>query len=340
MHILQSRRVFLANASLAAAASVLGPRASLAEELPPPETTTVRVALWRGYACLTPQSISEALLRAEGFTDVRFVPPSETAGVVQGSIDFDLESAPWVLASLDAGVPVTVLAGVHPGCFELFAHAPVRTITDLRGKRVAIDYVGSGPHMYLTIMLAQVGLDPATDVQWVADPIEAHATAGKTSMQRFVDHDVDAFLAFAPEPQELRDRNIGKVILNTAQDQPWSHYFCCMSYGRSQFVRDYPIATKRFLRAILKGADMCAAQPELAARQLVDAGYSDHYEYALQTLIDLPYGRWREYDPADTLRFFALRLYEVGMIRSNPNTIIAEGTDWRFLNELKRELKA
>jgi NitT/TauT family transport system substrate-binding protein len=340
MRFRQCRRDFLINASLAAAAGLLGPRASLAEELPPPETATVRVALWRGYACLTPQSIAEPLLRAEGFTDVRFVPPSETDGVVQGTIDFDLESAPWVVASLDAGAPVTVLAGVHPGCFELFAHPPVRTIADLRDKRVAIDYVGSGPHMYLTIMLAQVGLDPATDVHWVANPIEAHATAGKSAMQRFVDHDVDAFLAFAPEPQELRDRDIGKVILNTAQDRPWSHYFCCMSYGRSQFVRDYPIATKRFLRAILKAADLCAAQPELAARKLTDAGYSDHYEYALQTLIDLPYGKWREYDPADTLRFFALRLHEVGMVRSGPNKIIAEGADWRFVNELKRELKA
>ena len=40
------------------------------------------------------------------------------------------------------------------------------------------------------------------------------------------------------------------------------------------------------------------------------------------------------------MRFYALRLHEVGMIKSSPNQIIAEGTDWRFLNELKRELKA
>ena len=26
--------------------------------------------------------------------------------------------------------------------------------------------------------------------------------------------------------------------------------------------------------------------------------------------------------------------------KATPNRIIAEGTDWRFLNELKRELKA
>ena len=68
-------------------------------------------------------------------------------------------------------------------------------------------------------------------------------------------------------------------------------------------------------------------------------GFTNRYDYAFQTLRDLPYGVWREYDPEDTLRFYALRLQEVGMIRSTPQQIIAEGTNWRFLNELKREMK-
>ncbi len=53
----------------------------------------------------------------------------------------------------------------------------------------------------------------------------------------------------------------------------------------------------------------------------------------------MPYRKWREYNPEDTVRFYALRLHEVGMIKSTPQKLIAQGTDWRFLNELKRELK-
>jgi NitT/TauT family transport system substrate-binding protein len=56
-------------------------------------------------------------------------------------------------------------------------------------------------------------------------------------------------------------------------------------------------------------------------------------------LNDLPYDKWREYDAEDTVRFYALRLHEAGMIKSDPKRIIADTTDWRFLNELKRELK-
>jgi NitT/TauT family transport system substrate-binding protein len=148
------------------------------------------------------------------------------------------------------------------------------------------------------------------------------------------------FLASRPEPQELRARKIGHVILNTTTDQPWSQYFCCMLTGHKEFIDNYPIATKRILRAILKANDICAVEPDRAAQRLVDRGFAPNYDHALETLTELPYASWREYDAEDSLRFFALRLHEVGMIGSSPNQLIAEGTDWRFLNELKRELKA
>jgi NitT/TauT family transport system substrate-binding protein len=71
----------------------------------------------------------------------------------------------------------------------------------------------------------------------------------------------------------------------------------------------------------------------------VDNGFTTSYDYALQTMRDVPYSQWREYNPEDTLRFYALRLHEAGMIKSGPQKLLAQGTDWRFLNELKKELK-
>jgi NitT/TauT family transport system substrate-binding protein len=129
------------------------------------------------------------------------------------------------------------------------------------------------------------------------------------------------------------------VILDTATDGPWSQYFCCMVYGNRAWVREHPVATRRALRAIYKAADFCSAEPETAARRLVDGGFTERYDYALQTVKEVPYDRWREYDSEDTLRFFALRLNEVGMITSTPNAILADGADWRFITQLRRELK-
>ena len=123
-------------------------------------------------------------------------------------------------------------------------------------------------------------------------------------------------------------------------DKPWSQYFCCtLAANRELGCRSNPVAAKRALRAILKATDICANEPERAAQHMVDGGFTANYDYALQTMKDVPYNRWREYDPEDTVRFFALRLHEIGMIKSSPEQIISQGTNWRFFNELKQELK-
>jgi NitT/TauT family transport system substrate-binding protein len=181
-------------------------------------------------------------------------------------------------------------------------------------------------------MLAYVGIDPRKDVTWVT---------GQTivAMELFATGKADAFMGFPPQPQELRARKIGQVIVNTTEDQPWSQYFCCVVAARREFAARYPVATKRALRAFLKAADICTAEPERVARYLVTKGYEPRYEIGLEVLKSLPYNRWRHVDPEDTLRFHALRLHEVGMIKSTPQKLIAQSTDWRFLNELKRELK-
>jgi len=83
---------------------------------------------------------------------------------------------------------------------------------------------------------------------------------------------------------------------------------------------------------------ICAGAARVA-RVLVERGHTSQYGYALQALTELPYSKWRDYDPEDTVRFYALRLHEAGMIKSSPQKIMAQGTDWRFFNELKKELK-
>jgi NitT/TauT family transport system substrate-binding protein len=110
-------------------------------------------------------------------------------------------------------------------------------------------------------------------------------------------------------------------------------------FSRTEFVQKYPVATKRIVRALLKATDLCANEPARAARLMVDQGFTPRYDFALQTLQELPYAAWRDHDPEDTMRFFALRMNEAGFTKSNPQRIIARHTNWRFLNEVKRELE-
>jgi NitT/TauT family transport system substrate-binding protein len=217
----------------------------------------------------------------------------------------------------------------------LFGGERVRSIGDLKGKTVGIEGLGHPHAAFVSIMAAYVGLDPRKDVRWVtpADP-------KVRPLDLFVERKVDAFLGFPPEPQELRARKAGHVIVNTGLDLPWSQYYCCMLAGNREFTRRNPVATKRVLRALLKAADLCAAEPLRAAQRIFERGFTTQYAYAEETLRTVAYDKWRDYDAEDTIRFYALRLHEAELIKSSPQKIIADGTDWRFLNELKRELKA
>jgi NitT/TauT family transport system substrate-binding protein len=334
MQRVQNRRRFLATLSAAGGAGLFGGPASHAQD-GRLETTSIRIAKIGGI-CIVPQYVAGELLRAEGFTDISYV--ATDAGVpaalalARGEVDFTANFSPPLIITIDAGEPITILAGEHVGCFELFAREGIRGIPDLKGKTVGVQGLGSSQYTFLSGMAAYVGLDPAKDIRWVT-------SVSPKPMELFADGKIDAFLGFPPEPQELRARKIGHVIFNSAVDRPWSQYFCCMLAGHRDYVRRNPVATKRFVRAIVKATDLCVAQPERVAQRVVDAGFTSRYEHALSTLKEIPYGRWREYDPEDTIRFYALRLRESGFIRATPNRILADGTDWRFLNEIKRELK-
>ncbi len=329
---MNSRRKFLRGVALVGTVGLLGLRQKSGAAEPPLETRKIRIAQVPAI-CLAAQYVAEELLQGEGFTDVQYVKmplPQIVKSISAGDIDFSADTAPSIIIELDAGAPLVILAGIHVGCYELVGTNRVHRIPDLKGKTVAV--ADQGRQAFVASMAIQVGLDPRKDIKWVQQ-------SGEEAIRLLAEGKIDAYLGFPPEPQEMRAKKIGHVIVSTANDKPWSQYFCCMAFSNREFVRRNPVATKRAIRALLKADRICALEPEMAARTMVNRGFTISYEYALQTMKDIPYGRWREYSAEDTIRFYSLRLHEAGMIKSSPQKLIAQGTDWRFLNELKKELK-
>jgi NitT/TauT family transport system substrate-binding protein len=330
-----TRRRFLTNASMALGATLIGPPPARTDERL--ETTTLRF-IKSPSICSAPQYVAEELLRAEGFTDIQFVAGTSSEvidAVAHNRADFNMHYGSGWVSAIDNGAPVTILAGVHVGCFALFVQNGIDSVVDLKGKSIAVSGgLGSSQQLFAAIIVARVGLDPAKDVRWVA-------SSSPKLIELFEDGKVDAFLGVPPQVQEAQTRRLGHVLVNSSLDDRWSQYFCCMWAGNRDFVRANPVATKRVLRALLKATDLCASDPARVAQRLVDGRYtSARSEYVQEAVRDIPYDKWREYDAEDAVRFYALRLHEIDMVKSSPQKIIAEGTDWRFLNELKRELKA
>ncbi len=332
-----SRRAFSTGLAAVGAAAMLGPGGRSAAAEPPPETTKLRLTLHRP-ACWAPQYVAEELLRAEGFTDIEYVraPGGKILDRLMktGQIDMTPGFSGRQIKGVTPGDPSVFLAGLHAGCYSVIASDRVRSIRDLKGKTVWVaDAPQSGPHVFFSAIAAYVGLDPVRDINylWISK---------RESIEAFTEGRIDAFMSFAPEPQELRARNVGHVLVDTNVDRPWSQYFCCLIVGNRDFIANNPVATKRALRAILRANDICSREPERAAAALIEKGARKpaEYEFVVQGLREIPYDKWRDYDPEETVRYYALRLRELGMIESTPQEIIARNTDWRFLQELKDEL--
>jgi len=329
------RRRFMRDLGIGSAAAWLGLGPQRAAAEPPPEITRIRIHD-APIACFAPSYVAGALLAAEGFTDVQYVKTPLEEGpdgaLADGKVDFIMNDPAQHLMSINQGAPIVMLAGIHTGCWELFGSDSVRSLRDLKGKTVAAPQRSSRA-AFVAAMVASVGLDPEKDIVWMnREPGE--------SIRLFAEGKIDAFMGFAPEPQELRARGIGHVLLNTQTDRPWSQYFCCLAATNRKFAQRYPIATRRALRALLKATDVCADDPERAARLVVGHVFKDKYDYVLQAIKEIGYANWRIYETEDTVRFWALRLRELGVVRVSPNQVLAENTDFRFITALKRELKA
>ena len=334
-----NRREFLAKTGAAGTALYLSTYSSLsfAVKEPPPETTVLRLRKWVP-ACWVPFYVAEPLLRAEGFTDIRYVsgPGTEYVEMIEREeVDLGPSFTPLDMVNVERNKhPLTFISGLHRGCYALVGNDQIRSVSDLKGKTVWTGTLkDNGPHIFFKTIVSYVGLNPDTDFNylWISKD---------EAMKLFLEKKIDAFMSFPPGPQELMDKGIGHLLVDTNIDRPWSQYFCCMITGHSKFIEKNPIATKRAVRAILKANDIVVKNPHLATDTLIHRKIRKESEkkYIFQAIKDIPYGNWRGYNPEDTIRYYALRLREVGMLKTQPETFIKKHTDWTVVNELKEEL--
>jgi len=341
-----SRREFISKSVAAGTALYLGlgNDLGLATVEPPPETTTVRFQKILS-PCWVPQLVAEPLLREEGFTDIQYIKHEKISqgeeDILAGKVDFTADFTAQSLMKFDPGSPIDFISGLHVGCWSLIGSDRIKSVRDLKGKKVwalgqrttSTYAVKAIPNVFFKALIGYVGLDPDNDVEYVVVPKDE-------AIELFKRGKIDAFLSFPPGPQQLRAAGIGHTLVDTNVDRPWSQYYCCMILGRRDFIRNNPIATRKVIRSILKANDLVSQDPEMAAQLLVDRKLRkvDDQEFMAQSLREIPYDKWRNYSPEDTIRFWALRLKELGLIKYSPQDYIDRNTDWSHIASLKKEM--
>lgn len=298
----------------------------------PPEVT--RIVLPRHYTfCGAPLYVAEPFLREEGFTEVVYeLQPSLTRineRMAEGNLDIVQNYVIAHILSIARGDPLTVLGGAHPGCMELFVRPGIEGVEDLDGRVVIVSDGNpqAADNAFLQNTLQFVGIIPSSPNQILVD----------ASPHRFIAGTGDAYLAHPPNGETLRALEIGEVLIDTTTDRPWSQYYCCLFAANSNFVERNPIATRRALRALYRAVDRCATEPDAVGEYLAARGFALNIEHAKKIMRHIPWAAWRDYDPEEAIRFYALRLKETGVIDQAPEEIIERGVDWRFLESLRDE---
>lgn len=316
-----------------------------ATALPAPETTTLKIFAKPPPTCEAPIWLLNDLLREEGFTDVANTP----GGIATGESDFGVTYGNFFVSGVEAKFPWVALAGCHTGCIELWAAPGIASIGDLRGKTMDVWDKVTGPrpdlratgifYGFLLSMLSQIGMDPAEmRLNEVAPTVDTD--------ERYLSGETDAVMtAIHGGPLMRRNpRKRGQVIIDTAVDRPWSQYYCCLLVANRDWARSNPVATKRVTRAFLRGSDLVMADKKAAVQKALSSGiYAGtrvpQDEAILFETIEMLSYAWREYDPEETMRFFAQRLSDVKQLQSSPQQIVEAGTDFAYMRQLAKELK-
>jgi NitT/TauT family transport system substrate-binding protein len=324
--------------ALAACAQQSGAAQLPPKELPPPETTTVRIVM--PPECDPGIWLARDYLLAEGFTDVSFVP---TPFVSQTWLTNDLADiapghAEFTVATIDAGLPLTILAGLHRGCFELWVDRSIANVRDLRGRRISVRQgkMSDQFFVFFAALLGPIGIDPLKDVHFVESGPEDYPGM----ISAYTEGRADAVLAGGAQGPFLKRLNApGHVILDTMVEKPWSQYVCCHLVANRDWAHRNPIATKYVTRAVLRATDVAAKDHARAAHDSVAGGFPKEESLVTAAMAMSTYN-WRDLDPEETLRFFGLRLAAIKLIKRTPDQLIQSGTDLAYMRQLRSELKS
>jgi NitT/TauT family transport system substrate-binding protein len=199
-----------------------------------PAATTFVVARDRGY------------FREEGLDVQLIVMPSAvgTQALIGGNVKFSTVGGAGLLPTL-RGAPIRFLfTTFNRPMFWLYAKSDIRTVEALRGKKVGVSSLGSGPDSLLRDLLNKHGLEGGRDV--VILPMGA-GTARFHALQA---GSVDA--AMLSIPSNFMASETGYRELVSFIDQEWVELQGSV-LTHQQVLASEPLLVEKFIRASLKG---------------------------------------------------------------------------------------
>lgn len=172
------------------------------------------------------------------------------------------------LKPIEEGLDVKLTAGIHKGCLRIqtLKDGKIKTVEDLRGKRIGVPGMGTPPFIYANRMLGDAKIDPRNGVQWKVFPSGDLPLALEKG-------EVDAVATSEP---------IGSILIATGKiqnvtdqtiDPGYADEYCCAVLMNGKYLEANPEAAAAATKAIMKGAKWVETNPRAAAIMSVEKKY-------------------------------------------------------------------
>jgi len=185
-----------------------------------------------------------------------------------GGYDVTHHLVMYFLKPIEQGLDVKFTGGIHRGCLRVQAavNGKVRSVNDLRGKRIGVPGMGTPPFIFANRVLGANGIDPSKEITWLVFP------AGELGLA-LDKGEVDAVANSEPIGSMLIAQGKVRNIADQAVDMPYADEYCCAVIVNGKFLARNPKASAAATRAMLKAAKWVETNPKAAAELSVKAKY-------------------------------------------------------------------
>jgi sulfonate transport system substrate-binding protein len=193
--------------------------------------------------------------------------PQQLEAINAGALDLALTAESPPLFAQAADGPVAYLATMAPNgslvSLLVPPKSPVKTVADLKGKRVAFQKASIG-HYLLVKALADVGLDISAVQQVYLPPPDANAALSQST--------VDAWFIWEPFVTRAVQNGTGRVILDGSKLRDTTNFYTTTQ----AFAKEHPEVLRIFLDVLCKEEDWSQSHRAelvqlLAPKILIDA---------------------------------------------------------------------
>jgi len=195
---------------------------------------------------------------------LEFSPTWATSGsvILQGVVGGDFEvgnvGPSQLYAAIENGACARVLRPTEGAAYGLIARPDLHLAVDrpfpdvlrqLKGTRIGVAARGAAQELVLRTLLKEAGLDPNTDVTWLAIGSPATALAAFTSGQ------VDVAMSYTQLEVNLRAAGAGfdKVLALTGSGTPLGVFWQAVAIANCDWADSHPDTVMRFCRALNQG---------------------------------------------------------------------------------------